>query len=188
MRIPFLSLFLMVFIYSCGSPSADSTYLPDKQSLAIEVRNQTFAQLKVEKELIPCGTGSGMMDQIRMLAMSFNYYKEIDMLQARQLLIDAGTVFLKNINANEQIRPFLQNYPFKPENIQIRIFLYNPNGKEPDFGKLTVISLIDGELRYKIDNPETNSFRVIYRETFDQAQAKLGSLAGLRPIQNEGAL
>jgi hypothetical protein len=179
MRTVFLSLFLMVFIYSCGSPSADSTYLPDKQSLAIEVRNQTFAQLKKEKELYPFGTGSGMMDQIRMLALSFRYYKEVDINQARELLMIAGTVFINNVNSNEQIRPFLQNYPFKPNNIQIRIFIQNPNGSGPDPGKLSAVTMVKGVLDYMINDPETNRLKTVYKETFEEATEKLTTVAGV---------
>jgi hypothetical protein len=47
-------LFLMVFAASCDPPYInDNPYLPNKQSLANEVRNKTFLQLKMEKELYP---------------------------------------------------------------------------------------------------------------------------------------
>ena len=112
------------------------------------------------------------MDQIRMLALSFNYYDEIDIDQARELLVVAGTKFLSTINSNEKLRPFLKNTPFTTENIEIRIFVQKPNGKEPDQGKLTVLSMVDGILSYKVDNPETNRFRTILKETFEEAEAK----------------
>src|SRR5580658_7753086 len=108
-----LLLFLMAFIGSCNLPNKKEPDQPTKQTLATQVRNQTIAQLRKEKGLCACGIGSGMMDQIRMLAISFHYYNEIDIEQARELLMAAGTLFLNTINANEQIRPFLQNYPFK---------------------------------------------------------------------------
>ena len=86
----------------------EDPFPPTKQSLSTEVMNKAFAQLKMEKELYPCGIGEGMMNQIRMLALSFNYYKEVDIEQARELLMTAGNVFLNIINSNEQIRPFLR--------------------------------------------------------------------------------
>jgi hypothetical protein len=170
-----LFLFLIIFITSCDSPyPIDNSHLPNKQTLANEVRNQTFAQLKKEKELYPFGTGSGMMDQIRMLALSFRYYKEIDIEEARELLMAVGTLFLKNINGNDRIRPYLTNYPFRPENIDIAIFLQKPNGSEPDLDKLTIIEMTDGILKYSIRSSETGRLTRICKETFVEAAAKLG--------------
>lgn len=79
-------------------------------------------QLKKEKDLHPCGSGGGMMDQIGMLALSFNYYKEIDIDTGRDLLMTTGKLLLNSVNEDERIRPYLENYPFLPKNIEIRIF------------------------------------------------------------------
>lgn len=153
----------------------DNPYLPSKGSLANQVRNETMIQLKKEKELYPIGVGDGIGEKIRMLAISFRYYKEVDIDEARELLLTAGTVFLKNINANEKIRPFLKNDPFGPENIEIRIFINNPNGSEVELGKLTVISLIDGILEYDVRNPITERLTTFNEELFEEAVTKLSN-------------
>jgi hypothetical protein len=174
MRI-FCFLFFVVFITSCDPPYVgDNPYMPSKGALVNEVTNKTLVQLKKEKELYPCGIGSGMMHQIRMLAIGFRYYKEVDIDKARELLMEAGTLYLNTINAKEQIRPFLQNYPFQPSNIEIRIFLQKTNGSEPDPGKLTVVSLLKGRLRYKAASHESQWFDILLEETFEEAAAKLG--------------
>lgn len=162
-------IILIFFIASCHNLNQDDSNEPSKQSLANEVRNQTILQLR-EKGLCACGYGAGMMYQIRMLALSFNYYKEIDINEARVLLMTAATVFLDNVNSNDLIPPFLQNYPFTPKNIEIRIFIRKPNGRQPDADKLAVISMLDGVLEYEImpDRLET-----IYDETFEEAMSKL---------------
>jgi hypothetical protein len=167
-----LLLFLMAFIGSCHPPNKEEADRRTKQMLATQVRDQTIAQLRKEKGLCVCGIGSSMLYQIKKLSIYFHYYNEIDIEQARELLMAAGTLLLDTTNANEQIRPFLQNYPFKPENIEIRIYIQKPNGREPDLGKLTIASIIDGILRYKIDNPETNGLKTIYEETFEEAKLK----------------
>ncbi len=174
MRI-FCFLSLMICIVSCDPPYVeDNPYMPTKMSLVNEVTNKTFVQLKKEKELYPYGIGSGMMHQIRMLALGLRYCKEVDINQARELLMVAGTVYLNTINAKEQIRPFLQNDPFQPDNIEIRIFLTKPNGSKHDLDNLTVISMIRGILEYDIRSSETGRLTTIYRETFQEAAAKLG--------------
>ncbi len=159
---------------SCDLPYAgDNPYMPNRGTLVSEVTNKTLVQLKKERELYPCGIGSGMMDQIRMLALGFHYYKEVDINQARELLMAAGTLYLNTINAKEEIRPFLQNYPFQAKNVEIRIFLQKPNGSEPEAEALTVAAMVDGILQYAVRIAETGGFNIIYRETFEEAAAKL---------------
>lgn len=163
--------FLMLLIAGCHNSNQEDPNEPSKQALATEVFNQTILQLR-EKGLRACGYGSGMMYQIRMLALSFDYYKEIDINEARELLITAATVFLNNVNMHDLIPPFLQNYPFAPKNIEIRIYIYKPDGKSPDAGKLAVASIIDGNLRFKIMSDE-QKLEIIHEESFEEAQSKL---------------
>ena len=171
----FLFLLLVIFTVGCDSPRIEeSPRSPSKISLANEVRNITLVQLKKEKELYPFGVGAAMMDQIKILGVDFRYYKDIDINQARELLMTAGTLFLNTINAKEQIRPFLQNDPFQPRNIEIRIFLIKPNGSEPEPETLTVAAMVNGILDYDVRIAETGRLTTIYRETFQEAAAKLG--------------
>ncbi len=180
----FKFLILVVLATSCDPPpemEEEIPYAPTKQSLATQVRNHTILELREKKDLRACGIGSGMMDQIRMLAISFFYYNEVDIEQARDLLMTAGTVFLRHVNANEKIRPYLQNYPFEPKNIQIAIFLMKPDGTEPDAGQLTIISMHKGILAYNIDKPGTKQLITIYKETFDEALSKWDPTAAEAP-------
>jgi hypothetical protein len=99
-------LFAMVFITSCDPPYIEENlYRPSEGKLINEVTNKTLRELKAEKGLHPFGVGSGGMDQIKMLAVSFLYYKEIDIGEARELLLSAGNLYLSKINANEEIQP-----------------------------------------------------------------------------------
>ena len=146
---------------------------PDKQSTANEVRNKTILQLKQERNLHAIGVGSGMMNQIRMLALSFVYYKEIDIETAREILVSASDLFLENINSYEKIHPFLENYPFTTKNIEIAIFLLKPDGSKPSGGNLTVISITNGILSYKTDHPDDGRLTRIYEETYEEASSKI---------------
>jgi hypothetical protein len=112
------------------------------------------------------------MDYIHVLALSCDYYKEIDIEAARQLLVQAGILFLKTANANEKARPYFANYPFGLKNIELRFFIAKKNG-ETSQDKLSVITLLDGILRYKISLPQPQGLTIIYEETFTDAAAKL---------------
>jgi hypothetical protein len=170
----FVFILVTVFITGCGSPQPGDTPHPSKKgTLANEVTNRAFARLKMEKGLYPFGSGAEMMYQIKMLALAFQYYKEINIEEARELLISAGAVFLDIINNNEEIRPFLHNYPFNPENVEIEIVLKKPDGSKLSSEKLCIITMADGMLKYKIDYPEKYTLLTIHKETYAEAISKL---------------
>lgn len=173
-------ILLTVVISSCDLPYNEYIpYLPNKESQANEVTNKAFIQLFNDKELYSCGIGSQMMNQIEMLGLYFNYYKEINIDEARELLLTAATVFLEIINKNEHIRPFLSCFPFKPENIEIRIFLAHLDGSKILPEKLCVATMIDGVLKYKADQESTHRSLTIYTESYDEAVQKLATAKAL---------
>lgn len=140
--------------------------------LADEVRLQTLVQLRDEYHLIPYGIGGGMVDEIHCLALSFIYYKKLDIEEGRELLMAAAKVFLNNINNNESIRKYLNYYPFKPRSIELRIFLQKPDGSEWDSGTLCIIKVVGGKVEYEID--QDRRLITIYKESFEEAAEKVG--------------
>ena len=62
------------------------------------------------------------------------------------------------------------------KNIQIRIFLRNPDGSNPISGRLSVISSVDGILEYDIRDPKTDRLKTILEETYEEAHQKLADL------------
>ncbi len=164
-------IFFLIFLVGCNF-EPEEPRKPTKQETAIAVRNRTAHQLKVENNLIPCGSGSQMMNQIEMLALAFDYFQPLDIDSARPLLITAADKFLKEINEDESIRPYLSNYPFEPKNIEIIMYLYQPNRTIVPDGDLTVIDLEQGKCRYKINGPD-DRFHTILEETYEDAVMKI---------------
>ena len=159
-----LVVVFFLFIVGCSKemPSRD-------EKLADLIMSHVGKDLRKRKGLILCGTGGEMMCEIKMLGMSFNYYMPVGMEQGRELILDAATTLINAVNADEQIRPYLSTYPFTSENIEIRIFLMGADGRDVVSGELSVISCCQGILKYNIDNPKTNLFTAVHRESFEEA-------------------
>lgn len=172
MRV-FLICILTLFLTSCNRPLKNPYALSEKQIQARQVIKEAMIQLKKDKELYPFGTAACMLNQIKLLGLSFHYYKPVDIDIARELLAYSTTLFMNIINESESIRPYLQNYPFRPENIEITIYLLNPDGSKPALDELLVVEMIGGKLKYLIKNLETQRFTTVYQETFEEATAKL---------------
>ena len=141
----FLFLFMFVSVFGCSS-FRDQT--PDYEKIADKITNRTAEKLKKEKKLTLIGIGGRMMDDIQMMAMSFNYYQEVNLEQARELLIYVINEYLSDINNNQDVRPYLHEYPFTSKNVEIRIFIYGPDRTELPSEKIDCITSIDGVLEY----------------------------------------
>jgi hypothetical protein len=158
----------LLALCSCSDPlqsSADET----KAAAAHRVQRQAAYQLRREKELIPCGTGSQMMGSIEMLALSFQYFKALPIEEGRRLAIDAKNTFLNVINSDEKIRPYLARYPFNANNVDIRIFFYQEDFKDVPLGFLKSLSAIDDHISYSVAVSNGSSSSKNFKETYEEA-------------------
>jgi hypothetical protein len=167
--------FLIIVTYLLLSSCVDTSYnyyTDPVSQYTNEIRNRVAVRLRDEMQLRPCGTGGSGLYHITLLALFCNYYKEVDIEKARELLVQAGILFLKTANEHEKARPYLENYPFGLKNIELRFFREDENGPVYSNDKLSVFTLVDGILHYKI-TPSLGKSITIYEETFAEAAAKL---------------
>lgn len=164
-------LFMFSFLFGCSSFSPS----PDYEKIADKITEKTAKELKAQKNLYLVGTGGQMMDDIQMMAMSFDYYQEVDLKTARELIVHVINEYLSAINSNKEIRPYLHEYPFTAKNVEIRIWVFEPNGSNPPLDKIYYISAIDGSLAYYLDLPETHSRQAICKEAYEEASQAISS-------------
>ena len=165
-------LFIFSFLFGCSSFGYQS---PRYVKLAHEITEKAAKELKAQKNLYLIGTGGQMMDDIQMMAMSFDYYQEIDLKTARELIVHVINEYLLAINSNKEIKPYLHEYPFTAKNVEIRIWVFEPNGSNPPLDKIYYISAIDGSLAYYLDLPETQSRQAICKEAYEEALQAISS-------------
>ena len=144
----------------------------EKDKLINQVNKRTALALKQELDLRPFGFGSQAMYQIKMLELSFQYHHPIDIAEGRDLLIRATQKFLDEINSSEKIRPYLDHYPFEPNDVSILILLQKPDGREVAPGELTLISAREGGLEYDIYDAK-RFLETVHKETYEEAVQKL---------------
>jgi hypothetical protein len=138
-----------------------------------EITQKVAQELLLENQLHLIGTGSQMMAEIEMLAISFDFSNEIDITKARELLVKSINKYIEEINSNNKIRKYLKCYPFTEKNIEVRIWVRTPKST-PSY-----ISAINGELSYFMDTPYTYSQIALRKETYEEAVKILSS-----PCQN----
>jgi hypothetical protein len=74
------------------------------------------------------GVSGGMMNTVNTIGLHFQIRGPITKERLREMLVDSVEEFLTSINANEEIRPFLKNYPFTEKEIDIVIFIVDGLG------------------------------------------------------------
>ena len=156
---------LLAFSSFCGCSSV-GYQSPRYVKLAHEITASTAKKLEEEKKLYLIGTGGRMMYDIKMMAMTFNYYCEVDLKRARELIVFATNEYLGDINNNQEIRPYLHEYPFNAKNVDIMIFVYHPDRSELPPEKSYCITSWNGVVKYYTrcdrDHP-------IFKETYEEA-------------------
>lgn len=166
-------LLMLVSVLGCTSFGGQ---MPDYEKIADKITDRTAAKLKEEKNLILIGTGGRMMDDIQMMAMSFNYYHEVNLEQARELIVYSIKKYISDINNSQEIRPYLHEYPFFSKNVEIMIFVYGPDRLELSPEKIYCITSRKGIIRYYTRSDRDHP---ICKETYDEALSEITFSQGL---------
>ncbi len=162
-----LNFGLMIMFLSLFSCSSFTYQVPDYEKIADKITEKTAEKLAEQKNLVLIGTGGRMMNDIQMMAMSFNYYHEVDLTMARKLLVYAIEEYLSEINNNEEVKSYLHEYPFTVKNIKINIFVYNPDKSRLSPEKIYLISSVEGKVSYYVR--DADSRKAICKETYEEA-------------------
>lgn len=160
---------IFLFFISCSS----NYQITEDEKLVDAITAITAKKLQAGKNLILIGTGGSMMDEVKMLAMSFQFFKEIEIEEARNLTVSAVKEYLAEINNNQKIRPYLSNYPFEPKNVEILIWVRKPDGSAPKSGNLDFIAAVDGLIKYYTTEQDSIHVKRIYSETYEEALSRL---------------
>lgn len=110
------ALFVAILI-SNGLLAKDYIKLANKNTSAF------IKKMHNEKNLLLCGSGGAMMNDVESIFLSFNLVGCRSIEEARALYVEVAEEFLALINADEKLRPFLHNYPFTIDNLELRLTL-----------------------------------------------------------------
>ena len=156
----FLSL---LFIFGC---SRDSKHI----FIADQLTKQTADQLKKEKGLSLIAIGGGMMGDIQAMGADFAYFNLVNLQEARKLIVYASQCYLKNINSNKKIRPYLHNYPFDIKNISVLIVINHPETLSLEKKNICCISIVKGIISYNLESPTRYApMPLLKEETYEEA-------------------
>ena len=176
--IPSLIICLCTALSSCDFVDRENPDLSrgphvrdeDYEKIADGITYRVEKKLKTTPGLHCIGTGGGMMNHIRMMAMSFQLFREVDLPEARRILVSVTTEYLKEINDSKRVRPYLKEYPFRVENIEIMIFIRKENNDDVGPNQINYMSANRGLLKYCLpDKPGSYVEQILHEETYEEA-------------------
>jgi len=151
--------------------------LPPADIALHSVIKKTVEELKRKYQLSLIGTGgSGDDNEITMSSISFELAHSMSQEECRKVILDCAQLFLKEINSDAQLTPYLSVKPFGYKNIEVLIFMSHPDRSRPLHPSISVVSLTDGIIKYRTVNPEnTYEYKSVVRETYEEALRKVQS-------------
>ena len=120
------------------------------------------------KGLVTIGTGGGGPGKLRMLAVDFECYQEMNISHARKLLLECVDGFLVEINKNPELKPFLREFPFTFKNVCIDIvFVKKDDRIFVDHPSIAATGIKEGRIDYTTYVNER--LITIKEETYEEA-------------------
>jgi hypothetical protein len=138
--------------------------------MAYEIREKVGKKLAEKHKMAVVAITDGMMDCVYLVGINFQMYRPMDRDEVRYRLVDCVEELLKAINEDEEIRPFLKNYPFTTNNIKIAIFMSDPDGRRLYDPNIDVASISSSDkIYYYTKAPNVPMYKNEYEESYEEA-------------------
>ena len=136
-----------------------------------------YVQIIAKNELLfACGTGGSLCggpqkNLIREFRLAFESKKLVDLTEARAITIRCVEQLRSIVNANEEIRPFLEYYPYRPTGVDLILAFLPFDESDPHSEKIYIraVYFMDGKIYYKQYNGEKKNDILALLETYEEA-------------------
>ena len=142
---------------------------------ADKISSTLIKEMEEKYGLHCCGSGGQLATGVGALAVDFEIRKKVTIEEAREMIVTATERFLELINSDEKIRPYLKEYPFKPNRAEILLAFRNKDGKDFFDGTPVLVFQVNNKIFYRraipIDknNPYASNLRNLYEEPYEKA-------------------
>lgn len=171
----FLSIIFSVLSLSqlCSQTYEYPPYYPH----VLKMQDKFFKIVHQKYGLASFGVGGNLQGNVKALALDFRYCGPsiLSKEELRRLLVELTESYLQEINSNSELIPYLDVYPFTPENISIEIDLYTIEDKRFIYPNYTIAISDYGKIKFFSDDEQTpiGSHRIEEKETYEEALKKI---------------
>ena len=165
------TLIKILLFFVCFSLSAKENTEENYELYANKIVSSFARDMKKELGLICIGEGGCMPHDVQKMSVKFIAYQRATVEQARKLLIQVTEKFIKAINADEEIRPFLRNYPIvEPFRAGVSISFNQKNNRRYTDGSVAYVLQVKNRIFYEKEDPSSrNGLSTIFEEAYEDA-------------------
>jgi hypothetical protein len=139
-----------------------------KERTADSLMNSYSRELQ-KKNVYLAGSGGAMYDKITSLMLQYDKIARLDIEETRKLYIESVAGFINKVDNCAEIQPFLKDHPFTYKNVGFGIGFFDKNHKFVPPPYISYVSLIKGDVLYRVYHEETGRFEVVHQEPYEEA-------------------
>lgn len=162
-------VFLLVFACSSCCVYSNDEAVPEHIIAYDKVENRYVQDMRRKYNATVIGSGGAMMKNIKHAYLCFRLNGAVDVEKARALYIEFVKNLLEQLNSDEQVRPYLETYPFTEKEISIQLTFYLKGNKRPSEQNIALVSMGSGVIRYNVFDPKLDNYRIVYTEPYNKA-------------------
>ena len=87
---------------------------------------------------------------VKLLGLDFQIRGPLPKEEIRKLLIELNREFILLVNSDENVRPYLEHYPFEIKNIEITLFFRDARGMKLNDPHISIAGISRGRLDYQV--------------------------------------
>lgn len=176
----FYFVLLLIFLgipvigFNMGSNMNDQLSEEDRIFYGFIKREGTILGKKYGMRQSSIGGGGGE-DRIWLMSLSFDRNSQpLTEEESRRLIVDVVNDYLKAVNKDEILRPYLREYPFTPKNIELTIYNSDEDGNRINYPFIDIVDNREGKIGYFTkEEGKEYGYKTEKYETYDEAVAIL---------------
>lgn len=170
MKFSIFLLAMLALSIGCSSKLSQQEIIFDKLS------NAFVSQMAIEEGMRAYGTGGSLTggpdrNKTSKFFFAFEYPKLVDITEARSITLRIAKKFLEKINNDEEIRPYLEHYPYRHSGIELTIgfFPHEKNNPSTADKYVHVVFFYNDVVVYQQYDHQTDKDVTILRESYQDA-------------------
>ncbi len=169
-----IKIILIILLLALTVIGCDIGGEPNYIRMSDRIVKQYLKDMKNQYDLDCFGCGGGFLNKVNEIIISFEKQGPKSKKELRELVIKINEDLLKRYNENEEIRPYLKNYPFTAKNLRIGILLTDEKGnaihnKGSNKEGLRAVYQSWGNISYQVKNDEKPNPQDVFEETYEEA-------------------
>jgi hypothetical protein len=163
----FLLLFVGFFIFKYPiNPRLEAKHSESYETEFNTVKSAYLKEMAKTAKLHVNGSGGCLSEKITLVAFSFRSNAKCDVDTSRQLLVYSVNTLLEKINENEKLRPFLSQYPFTHENVEISISFFDKKNTYYPQEYVSIVLNTKNKINFGVFDPEIYNYKTLKEEPF----------------------